>query len=99
MTSSRSTGEWNLALRQQAVVARLGQRGLAGAPVYELLAESALAVSDAMRVDGVALLELQPSWRELAVRAAVEQGALDPTNRLAGATVAAGWESQAGYTL
>ena len=99
MTSSRNTGEWNLALRQQAVVARLGQRGLAGAPVHELLEESALAVADALRVDRAALLELLPSWRELAVRAAVQEGVPVPTNKLAGITVAAGRETQSGYTL
>ena len=58
-----------------------------------------MAVSDALRVDRAALLELLPSWRELVVRSAVQNGSPVPTNKLAGVTVPAGRETQSGYTL
>ncbi|MCU1354348.1 MAG: Stage sporulation protein [Acidimicrobiales bacterium] len=99
MTSSRSTGEWTAVLRQQAAVASLGQRGLQGIGLEELLAEAVATVAEALGTDDAIVLELQPSWRDLRVRTAMHRGQRVPARLLADVIVPAGRGSQAGYTL
>ena len=48
MTADRSPGEWNLAVRQQAAVAHLGQLGLRVRDLDELLSEAMVAVADTL---------------------------------------------------
>ena len=71
MTTPRSSGEWSLAVRQQAAVAELGQVGLRGVDLEALLGEAMRAVSDTLDVDHVALFELLPDGQTLQGRAAV----------------------------
>lgn len=96
---SRTTGDWSVVARQQAAVAELGKLGLAAVPLERLLQDAALRVGKVLQVDSVVLLELLPSWRELRVRAAVDDNCLVPASRLEGAMVPSGRHSQAGYTL
>ncbi|CAN5648973.1 hypothetical protein BH10ACT1_BH10ACT1_07600 [soil metagenome] len=99
MTPSRSTGEWSLAVRQQASVARIGQLGLQGGELHALLDEALSAVAETLGVRNVALLELQSSWRELTGRAAVHDGRPVDAALVDRVRVPAGRESMAGYTV
>ncbi|HEY4378325.1 MAG TPA: SpoIIE family protein phosphatase [Acidimicrobiales bacterium] len=99
MSSPRTSGEWSAILRQQATVARLGQLGLAGASLQELVDESALAVAEVLEARDAVFLELLPSWQELSVRAVAHDGRLVPARLVLDVVVPAGRGSQAGYTL
>jgi PAS domain S-box-containing protein len=74
MSSERSPGEWNLAVRQHASVARLGQLGLQTADVEEVLREAMIAAADVLDVTEVALFELEPSMEALRGRAGIRDG-------------------------
>jgi PAS domain S-box-containing protein len=78
---------------QQEMVAVLGQRALSGVPLSELLAEAARVVRSTLRIDCCSILEVTPGQREL--RALAEAGWPDSSLT----RVAAGLESQSGYTL
>jgi PAS domain S-box-containing protein len=80
--------------QQQAVVARLGQRALAGAGMMALITEAVALVAGTLEADFCALLELLPGGESLAVRASQGWPAL-PGSR----PVPADPDSQAGYTL
>ncbi len=81
--------------RQQAVVAGLGRHALADPDLSSLLDAAVLAVARTLDVEYAKILELLPGGEALLLRTGVgwEEG-------LAGhATVGAGLDSQAGYTL
>lgn len=99
MTPHRSTGEWSLAVRQQASVARVGQLGLQGGDLGEFLADALVAASDTLGVRSVALMELLPGWRELQGRAAVYDGRPIARADMERARIPAGRESMPGYTV
>jgi len=99
MSPNRSTGEWSLAVRQQACVARLGQLGLQGGDLQGLLEEALLSLADVLGVRNIALLELQPSWRDLSGRAAVHDAQVVDQAIVDKVRVPAGRESMAGYTV
>jgi PAS domain S-box-containing protein len=82
-------------VRQQAVVAELGLRALGGAPLSELMDEAARAVAKALAVEYCKILELLPDGGSFRLRAGVgwKEGLVGR------ATVSAGADSQAGYTL
>jgi two-component system, OmpR family, sensor histidine kinase VicK len=81
--------------RQQAAVARLGQRALAGASLPDLLDEGAASAARELSADFSKVLELLPGGDYLLMRAGVgwKQGLVGS------ALVEAGRGSQAGYTL
>ena len=81
--------------RQQAAVAELGQRALAGADLLPLMDEAAHAVTATLDVEYCKVLELLPDGQALLLRAGVgwREGLVGH------ATVGAGAESQAGYIL
>ncbi|HEX2576873.1 MAG TPA: hypothetical protein VHK88_11040, partial [Aquihabitans sp.] len=99
MTPHRSTGEWSLAVRQQASVARIGQLGLRGGELHRLLDEALLAVADTLGVQGVALFELLPGWHELRGRAAVLGGGVVPPELVERVRLPAGSGSLPGFTV
>ncbi|QXC61511.1 SpoIIE family protein phosphatase [Aquihabitans sp. G128] len=99
MSPNRSTGEWSLAVRQQAAVARLGQLGLRGGDLQDLLEAALLSIAEELGARNVALLELLPSWRELAGRAAVHDGAVVDVRLVDRVRIPAGRESMAGFTV
>lgn len=99
MTPHRSTGEWSLAVRQQASVARVGQLGLQGGDLEELLGAALAAVADTLGVRNVALLELLAGWRELQGRAAIYDGTPITLDLVQKVRVPAGRESMPGYTV
>lgn len=99
MSLSRSTGEWSLAVRQQASVARLGQLGLQGMALDELLGEALTAVADTLGVRTSAVLELLPGWKEFTPRSAIHDGTMLSARDLARLTVPAGRSSMPGYTV
>lgn len=99
MTPHRSTGEWSLAVRQQASVARIGQLGLQGRDLEELLHEALGALATTLGLRSVALLELLPSWRELRGRAAIVDGNELPRPLIERLLVPAGRQSMPGFTV
>ncbi|HEX7125295.1 MAG TPA: ATP-binding protein [Thermodesulfobacteriota bacterium] len=82
-------------VRQQAAVADLGQRALAGVDVATLMNDAVGLVARTLQVEYAKVLELLPDGATLRLRAGVGWGA-DLVGR---ATVGSGRDSQAGYTL
>ncbi len=82
-------------LRQQAVVAELGQRALAGIDLASLVDEAVTAVSETLAVEYAEVLERLPDGQALRLQAGVgwHEGLVGQ------ATVDGGIHSQAGYTL
>ncbi len=81
-------------VRQQQAVAQLAVRAVDSDDFDQLLAAAATQVAWTLGVDHVAVLELRPGGRELALRAAVGW----PAESI-GDVIPAGLSSQAGYTL
>ncbi|HVM17395.1 MAG TPA: PAS domain S-box protein [Gaiellaceae bacterium] len=82
-------------VRQQAVVAELGQAALEGRALTELMQDAVERLAETLGVEYAKVLELLPGGRELRLRAGV--GWRD--GLVGAATVSAGTESQAGFTL
>jgi signal transduction histidine kinase len=92
---NRAQAETQLRVAQQAVIARLGQMALAGADLDELFYEAVKKIAQTLKVEYCKVLELLPGEKELLLRVGVGW-----KNGLVGrATVGAGVDSQAGYTL
>jgi PAS domain S-box-containing protein len=91
----RAEDERALRVRQQAAVAELGHAALAGADVDELLQDAVARLTETLDVEYAKVLELLPGGEELLLRAGVgwHEGLVGS------ATVGAGKDSQAGYTL
>lgn len=99
MTPGRTSGQWSLAVRQQASVAALGQLGLRTTDLDELLAAALTTVADTLRVNQLGLLELLPGGHEFAIRAAMHRGSLVDPRLSARVRVPAGRESLPGFTV
>jgi PAS domain S-box-containing protein len=82
-------------VHQQAMVADLGQRALAGAEPQELMDEACTLLAQTLNVEHTKVLELLPGGDALLLRAGVgwREGLVGK------ATVSTGSQSQAGYTL
>jgi PAS domain S-box-containing protein len=82
-------------VRQQEVVAKLGLRALAGTDIPSLLGDASALVASTLEVEYCKLLELLPDGDQLLLRAGWgwEEGLVGH------ATIAAGLDSQGGYTL
>lgn len=93
----RTTAEQALQarVRQQAAVAQLGQKALAGADPGSLMNEAVTLLAQTLEVDYAKVLELLPEQDALLLRAGVgwKEGLVGH------ATVSSGAQSQAGYTL
>lgn len=81
--------------KQQAVIARLGLRALVEEDLEKFMEQTVREVQQTLGTDFCELLELQPGRKELLLRAGVgwKEGYVGV------ATVGAGLDSQAGYTL
>ncbi len=82
-------------LRQQAAVATLGQQALGGIDISTLLDEAVTLVAHTLEAEYCKVLELLPDGTALLLRAGVGWRA----GLVGHATVGAGTDSQAGYTL
>lgn len=89
------TEEVRYRLRQQAAVAELGMRALTSKDMTRLMNEAAALGAMGLSVEYCKILELLPDEKGLLLRAGVgwKKGTVDR------ATVSAGKDSQAGYTL
>lgn len=74
MTSKRSPGEWDLAVRQQAALAELGQLGLQSHDLEEVLRAAMQTATASLSVVDAALFELRPEAAVLRGRATIYQG-------------------------
>jgi PAS domain S-box-containing protein len=92
---SRAETELKRRVREQAVVADLGQRALEGIELQALMDETALRVSTTLGVDYTKILELLPDGQSLLLRAGVGW----TPGTVGNVTVSAGKGSQSGYTL
>jgi GAF domain-containing protein len=81
--------------RQQQAVARFGQRALVETDLQALMDEAVGVVAAVLDVEYCKVLELLPDGRNLLLRAGVGWG----KGLVGQATVSAGLDSQAGYTL
>jgi signal transduction histidine kinase len=90
-----SPGDPALLARQLAVLAELGQQALLGVDPDTLMQKAVALVAETLDVEYCKVLELLPDGDELRLRAGVgwREGAVGR------ATVGAGTDSQAGYTL
>ena len=79
--------------RQQATVARLGQRALSRTDIELLLNEAVALVGSTLAVDGCSILELLPEGEVLRTRASVgaKAGVLGEIGIAADATTQSGW--------
>ena len=91
----RAEEELNIHAAQQAAVAELGQRALAGIDLSTLMNEAVATVARTLAVEYCKVLELLPGGTALLLRAGV--GWKDGS--VGHATVGAETDSQAGYTL
>ncbi len=91
----RTEGELRARERQQAAVARLGQRALVGVELSTLMDEAVSLLARALNVEYAKVLELLPDGRALLLRAGVGWRKGFVGHEL----VDAGAGSQAGYTL
>jgi PAS domain S-box-containing protein len=94
-TLRRREAELTTKTRQQAVVADLGQRALAEGDLDALMREAVGIVAATLKADFCKVLELLPDGEALRLRAGTgwREGLIGQ------ATVGAGTDSQAGYTL
>ncbi len=81
--------------RQQAVVAELGQQALAGTDISTLMDKAVAFLAQTLQVEYAKVLELLPDGSALLLRAGVGW----KKGYVGHATVGAGTDSQAGYTL
>src|SRR4051812_6762985 len=95
----RSSGEWSIAVEQQAAVARVGQLGLQGGDIDALLAGALGAVAETLRVRDVVLLELRADIGLLVGRGAVLAGSPFDPEVINVVRVPVGRGSMAGYTV
>ncbi|TMC46838.1 MAG: GAF domain-containing protein [Chloroflexi bacterium] len=89
------TDELRARTRQQAAVAALGNEALAGTDEAVLLADATRRVTDTLRVEFSAVLELLPGGAALLLRAGMGW----PPGLIGRATLGAGRESHAGYAI
>ncbi len=87
--------ELRVRVSQQAAVAELGQRALAGTDTSVLMAEAASSVAERLKAEYVSILETLPCRSVLLLRA----GAGWPSGLVGQATLEIDPDSQAGYTL
>lgn len=99
MTPHRSQGEWTIAMKQQAAVARLGQLGLQGLVLSELLSEALAEVADTLGVRSVVLLQLDVHGSHFTAEAAIFDGRLVSDGMLKTIRLPAGLDSMPGYTV
>lgn len=95
VTRKRREAEISLLARRQAAVAELERSALAGYPSVSLLDQAAALIARTLDVEYSKVLELLPDGQELLLRAGVgwKEGLVGR------ATVPAGADSQAGFTL
>jgi PAS domain S-box-containing protein len=98
MSTDRSDGEWNLAVRQQAAVAHLGQYGLRSRDLEEVLREALVVAADTLAIDEVALFELRADG-VLQGRAALRDGRPVPRASAARVIAKPGTASLPGFTV
>jgi PAS domain S-box-containing protein len=82
-------------MRQQAVVARLGQRALGKIEPHDFMAEAAALIAETLAADTCAIAQLQPDGKTLLLQAAVGC----PQGMVGAATADSNQDSQAAYTL
>ena len=99
MTSDRSPGEWNLAVRQQEAVARIGQLGLRSGDLEALLREVIVVVAETLDVADLALFELQPDGRNVRGRAGMHRGQVVSRRRMERIELPRGRGSLPGFTV
>jgi len=92
-TSSRS--ELNTRIRQQEVVAELGQQALEEDDLDQLMHDAAVAVAETLDNDYCKVLELLPGGDEVFL----QQGVGWDDGYIGNATISIDLDSQAGYTL
>lgn len=91
----RAQEEMQARVRQQEAVVYIGERGLSGASLPTLFQDACERVAETLAVELCKVLALQPDGQELTLRAGVgwKEGLVGR------ATVPAGTQSQAGFTL
>lgn len=99
MTTDRSPGEWNLAVRQQAAVARIGQLGLRSGDLDEVLREAMVAASETLDTADLGLFEVQPDGQRVRGRAGMHQGQIVSRRRMARVDLPVGTASLPGYVV
>ncbi len=99
MTTDRSPGEWNLAVRQQAAVARIGQVGLRSNDLDEVLREAIFVAADTLDAPDIGLFEVLPGRRHLRGRAGMHAGQIVSRRRMSRVEVPVGPGSLPGYAV
>ena len=99
MTTDRSQGEWDDAVRQQAALAQLGQLGLQSSDLEDVLRGAMRACADTLGVRDVGLFELVPARNELRGRAALFEDRVVPRPTIERLRLPTGRASLPGYAI
>jgi PAS domain S-box-containing protein len=99
MATDRSPGEWSLAVRQQAAVARIGQLGLRSDDLDEVLSEAMVAAAETLDTPDLALFEVQPGRTVLQGRAGMRDGKVVTRRQMARIELPVGPGSLPGFTV
>ena len=91
----RAGAQLDAALGRQKALAELCRQGLRGVGLSSVLERATARLAGVLAVDYASVLELQPRGKEFRIACAYGDG----VQRLLGATVSAGPESQAGHAL
>lgn len=91
----RVEAELKTRVRQQAVIAQLGQQALASSQLSHLIDRAVALIAQTLEVEYCSVLELLPNSKTLLLRAGVGWS----EERIGQATVTVETDSQAGYTL
>lgn len=99
MATERSPAEWDLAVRQQAAVARVGQMALQLADLDELLEATLRLAAETLDVIEVVLFEVVAESDSIGVRAAWRNGVFAPKALLEDIRVPTGNQSLPGFVV
>lgn len=99
MSANRSLGEWDLAIRQQAALAHLGQFGLQSSDLDLVVREAMVVAADTLAITDVALFELDAANHVLRAHAALRSGRVLPRRSLGATRVPTGTGSLPGFAV
>ncbi|MGI8756777.1 MAG: SpoIIE family protein phosphatase [Acidimicrobiales bacterium] len=99
MATERSPAEWDLAVRQQGAVARVGQMALQLADLDELLEATLGLAAETLDVTEVVLFEVTAESASIGIRAACRGGVVAPRAFLEDIRVPTGNQSLPGFVV
>src|SRR5699024_1477502 len=97
--SELGRGAWRSVARQQTAIAGIGQLGLQGVPLDEILERAQRSVTEVLEANTVAIFDWHEVEDELTLRAAMHQSEPVPAEHFDGIRLPGGTRSLVGYTV